>query len=270
MLRTGALWRWMIGALLTLSLWPAINPCRGASGPGRMPSVQVVESWPASPASLAPRDQVHLRVAYESTGGLRFQASGYRAGEAVQAVMHNPSPVYAPGAGEAIVWLAYEQGAELDEVRVVVHDPNWKKILEVPVPVQFDWNAPRGAVSSPMPSWVAELNRTQQQAISASGRSHGESSDGAGSMILWQLLFWTVPGYFPLQGFVLWRCWRRRRAAALLPLLVTIPALVISIVALVQGSNLWPIWLILLTPPCFLYLVGVLLWPGGGAKAQAS
>jgi hypothetical protein len=268
MMRTGALRRWMMGAWLTGSCLLGVVPCPGAAAPAEVPSAQVMESWPTSPASLAPRDQVHLRIEYESTQGLRFQASGYRGGKAVQAVMHNPSPIYAPGAGEAVVWLAYEKGAELDEVRLVVHDSNWKKILEVPVPVQFDWNAPRGAVSSPMPGWVAELNQTQQQAISASGRSHRESSEGAGSMILWQLLFWTVPGYFPLQGFVLWRCWRRRRGAALLPLLVTIPALLISIVALIQGSNLWPIWLILLTPPCFLYLVGVLFWPGPVEKVK--
>jgi hypothetical protein len=268
MLRTGILWRGRIGASLTWSLLLVFAPCQGASGPAMIPSVQVLESWPTSPASLASRDQVHLRIVYESTDGLRFQAMGYRAGKAMQAVMHNPSPVYAPGAGEAVVWLAYERGAELDEVRVIVHDSGWKRILEVPVAVEFDWNAPRGAVSSPMPGWVGELNRTQQEAISASGRSHRESSDGAGSMILWQLLFWTVPGYFPLQGFVLWRCWRRRRGAALLPLLVTVPALLISMVALIQGSNLWPIWLILVTPPCFLYLVGVLFWPGAEEKVN--
>lgn len=50
------------------------------------------------------------------------------------------------------------------------------------------------------------------------------------------------------------RPWRR---AALAPLLVMVPLLVYSLVALGMGSNLWPLLFILAAPLCFFYLCGV-------------
>jgi hypothetical protein len=43
------------------------------------------------------------------------------------------------------------------------------------------------------------------------------------------------------------------RVAALLPLLVVIPVVVVTIRGLQQGSNLWPIYLIVLAPVVLLY-----------------
>lgn len=43
------------------------------------------------------------------------------------------------------------------------------------------------------------------------------------------------------------------RVAALLPLLVVIPVVVVTIRGLQQGSNLWPIYLIMLAPMVLLY-----------------
>ena len=47
------------------------------------------------------------------------------------------------------------------------------------------------------------------------------------------------------------------RVAALLPLLVLIPVLVVTIYGLWQGSNLWPLFLIFLAPVLLLYQVGL-------------
>ena len=49
----------------------------------------------------------------------------------------------------------------------------------------------------------------------------------------------------------------RWRVAALLPLLVRIPVLVVTIYGLWQGGNLWPLFLIFLAPVLLLYQIGL-------------
>jgi hypothetical protein len=77
-------------------------------------------------------------------------------------------------------------------------------------------------------------------------------------VLLGMIVTMAIPAYFVLQPMVLlrWRGgWRR---AALVPLLLAIPALAFSLFALTQGSNLWPIMLILSAAAGTLYLVA--LW----------
>jgi len=63
-------------------------------------------------------------------------------------------------------------------------------------------------------------------------------------MLIDALLMAGAPAYFLLQPLAILR-WRRGwRTAALAPLLLTIPALIFSVFALTQGSNLWPLTLI--------------------------
>jgi hypothetical protein len=57
----------------------------------------------------------------------------------------------------------------------------------------------------------------------------------------------------------------RWRIAALVPLFVFVPALLNSVFAFSQGSNMWPIVLIFLAPLGFLYLL-----PLGLARLAAS
>ncbi|MBI5319449.1 hypothetical protein [Bradyrhizobium sp.] len=67
-----------------------------------------------------------------------------------------------------------------------------------------------------------------------------------------------VPAYFVIQPMSLaqWRGGWRKAAAA--PLLLTVPALLFSLFALTQGSNLWPITLIFAAAIGSLYLAA--LW----------
>ncbi len=64
-----------------------------------------------------------------------------------------------------------------------------------------------------------------------------------------------VPAYFALQLVLLMRLSRGWRIAAALPLVVMVPVVVVSISDFLLGSNLWPIFIILLAPPAFLYLL---------------
>lgn len=67
-----------------------------------------------------------------------------------------------------------------------------------------------------------------------------------------------VPAYFVVQPAAIWRWPGGWRLAALAPLLLTAPALCFSLLALYQGSNLWPLALIFAAALGTVYLAA--LW----------
>lgn len=73
------------------------------------------------------------------------------------------------------------------------------------------------------------------------------------------LIYAGVICYPVLQGWALWRLRGRQRWVAAAALAVMIPVYVISGLAYKNGSNLWPIWAILLSPLAGIY-VGTILW----------
>ncbi|OJY10080.1 MAG: hypothetical protein BGP05_20350 [Rhizobiales bacterium 62-47] len=72
------------------------------------------------------------------------------------------------------------------------------------------------------------------------------------------LLMASVPAYFVIQPALLMRWSGGWRRAAMLPLVLTVPALLFSLYALFDGSNLWPLTLIFAAGISSLYLV--VLW----------
>jgi hypothetical protein len=74
------------------------------------------------------------------------------------------------------------------------------------------------------------------------------------SLVLMAVLVVGVPGYFIVQPLALVRWAGGWRKAALAPLVLTVPALVFSLVALGQGSNLWPLALAFTAAIGTLYL----------------
>ena len=70
-----------------------------------------------------------------------------------------------------------------------------------------------------------------------------------------EIVMLSIPGYFILQAWLA-RAWSGRwRMAALVPLAGMVPALLFSLLALSQGSNLWPLAVIFLAPLGFAYLL---------------
>lgn len=76
-------------------------------------------------------------------------------------------------------------------------------------------------------------------------------------MLIGILMMLGVPGYFVLQVLLPWRYQRGWRIAALLPLVVMLPAMAHATYALRMESNLWPILVVLSAPVLFLYLCAV-------------
>jgi hypothetical protein len=80
---------------------------------------------------------------------------------------------------------------------------------------------------------------------------------------------WSVPGYALLQVYALRKLDARWLRLAKLPLWVMAPALAVSLYALFQGSNLWPMWLLLASPFAFAYLAALLFAWRRSAPRQA-
>lgn len=78
-------------------------------------------------------------------------------------------------------------------------------------------------------------------------------------MVLGMAVILSVPAYFAIQPMSLSQWGGGWRKAALMPLLLTVPAALYSLYALSHGSNLWPITLIFTAAIGSLYLASLYL-----------
>ena len=233
----------------------------GAAGHAAPPEVKATATSPESPATLAPQQSLYVRVEYQSDQPLRLQASGYLRGIKGERFMVNASPAYAAGTGEALVWLAGDPGARIDEIRVLVHDQNWKLLTTVSVPVQAAWHA--GITGTEPAAWVKPLNDAQQHPVGqdlkkSSGIVRGLWSFFASGFVA--LAFLSVPGYPILQVYAFYRLRGPRRLLSALPLSFMLPTYAFCLYALSRDSNLWPLYAIFLSPVAFLIVGGMLLY----------
>ncbi len=82
------------------------------------------------------------------------------------------------------------------------------------------------------------------------------------------LVLGSVPAYPVLQLFAWYRLRGGWRLAAILPLLIMSPAMVISAAMFVQGSIHWPMFLILAALPSVVYLLLVLFFGERSQRAE--
>ena len=74
------------------------------------------------------------------------------------------------------------------------------------------------------------------------------------------LIWLAVPAYILVQCVVIWRSSGPSRWVAALPLVVMVPIFILTVVALRQESNLWPLLLLFASPVALLYVVIVALF----------
>lgn len=86
--------------------------------------------------------------------------------------------------------------------------------------------------------------------------------------VIWSILVLWLPvlAYIPLQVAAVVSVRRRLRSAVLAPLFITVPTVLITVVSLVQESNLWPCLMFLVAPLADMYLIGFLI---GGRESLA-
>lgn len=216
-----------------------------------VPAIDVLAVHPAFGSTL-PRDTaVYVHLRYRSETPLRVQMKGFRNGTEIRdGARWNPSPAYPAGSGEAIAWIAHSEPVRIDELHIEISDADWRTLLILKQPAGFAWSSQPGEMAS-RPEWVRRLGDAQQQATAA---SPADGDDDAFGLLLGLITGLGIPGYFVLQFLFGMRWSGGWRLAALVPLLVMVPATIHASLALAAGSNLWPILVIFTAPLGFLYL----------------
>lgn len=226
------------------------------------PQVEVMAIDPQPDATLQRGEPIYLRLRYQSSEPLRFQAAlFYRGQELRQQTAYNAAPLHPAGSGEALAWVSHNGKAKADSLHVRISDRHWKQLDEKVLPVDLHWTGSVPAQRRPAADWVAPLAAAEQTLLSAAhARSMGAGNDGVDRwMVIVLLMGWSVPGYFILQA-MLWRRWQGGwRLAARLPLLLTLPLTAYTLFALAAGSNLWPLMMLFLMPLAFAYLLALML-----------
>lgn len=240
-----------------LAAFHAFVPVLAQADPSAGPQVRVVQSDPGLAGRLGDGEALYVRLAYASGVPLRFRAEGYAAGHNVSdGAMYNPAPAYPSGEGEALVWIAYRGAATIDTIRITVLDENWRPLSVLDLRASLEWTRGGAGAARPLPAWVQRLSGEQQ---AAAARLSVEAQDEEGAAGAWILaaLWLSVGGYFALQAVSLLRFGSGWRLAASMPLVVTVPLLVYTLAALLFGSNLWPLALLVVAPVAFVYLLAV-------------
>lgn len=229
-------------------------------------TLEMLSSDPATPTTLQRGESFYARVAYRSDRALRIRIVGLSQGNALPA-MTNPAPrCQAPG-GEALVWLAFDTLSKVDHVRISAEDEVTRQPLaQVVVPVALEWT---GAALKPhrqVADWAQRMSREQQLRVSEELRTSSEAGGLAGTALPLVIAL-CLPGYLAVQIWSLKHLRGGWRTAAFVPMGLMCTALAVSLVALLVGSNLWPLWLILLSPVALLWLLAVVLVHRSGAAA---
>lgn len=247
---------------------PACSPLRRSAGvlvllalcahAYAQPSVSLPATDPAESGGTLPVfEPLYVRISYESDAPLRFQASGWRDGVEVRnGASFNPAPPYPPGRGEAVAWVAYQRPTVVDEVRVRVYDADWQVLEVLDRRIDVAWDGRRSG-DRQRAEWATKLSDAQQAMIRAAPPTGGGSD--IPFVVMFFLAGWSVPGYWALQIYAAMRVRDRWRKWALLPLIVTLPLLAYTLLALAAGSNLWPLLMIFVCPFVFAYLAALLL-----------
>jgi hypothetical protein len=229
-------------------------------------ALEVSATDPEPQATLQRGETFYVRVAYQSDRPVRIRIQGLRQGQMVP-TMTNPSPRSDPPSGETIVWLASDKPAIADEIRVSAEDQATGKVIaQTSLPVNLEWTGSPASTPRQEAGWARTMSQAQQQVISQEMRSYGEGG-GFMTTLLGLVIMLSVPGYIAAQIWALKRLQGGWRVAAWVPAFVMGAALIFSLFALSRGSNLWPIWLILLAPLALIWLAVLMLLNRSTASA---
>lgn len=222
--------------------------------------VQVLETDPPSPATLGHWEPFHLRIGYEADRTIRVRGDAFFQDKRVTSISSG-SPRYEPGTGEAYVWLAHTEAAQVDKVVVTAEDDVTRNPLaQTELAVDLAWTgikqpeAPRARAG-----WVERLRAENER------RSKAESAAYMNRPVPWWegvlsfAAIWAGPVYLVLQVVLLRRYRGGWRLAAAVPALPMTGVLIYTVYAYQAGSNLFPLVLIFTSPFALLYLLGLMV-----------
>jgi hypothetical protein len=220
-------------------------------------SLSVIRTDPGFTATLSSNETVYMAVAYESGQPIRIQARAYRQGKSVdKGQMMNATALHPAGSGRALVWVAFQNAAKVDQIEITAYNDNWDVVSQKTLGADLTWTS-TGASAFPDPQWVSDMRRAERKLIAQYDAASGSGFRDILLKALSLLIFAAVPGYILLQAVALARFSGRWRFAAMAPLLLMGAAGVHAAFALSAGSNIWPILVVLAAPFAVLYLGGL-------------
>lgn len=220
--------------------------------------VEITALDPASQAMLGSDEKLYVLVKYESAIPLRFQAIATHEGLPLEVgAIRNPAVLHAPGSGEAMVWVGYENPTHIDAVRITVLNEEWQKLSQLSKEVDVTWQGVSAANPRQPADWVNTLIKAERR---KSDFVYDPEPQKFG--LLYDILFFltiaSIPVYLFLQLHMLWRYKYRWRELAMIPIFPYLIVAFFAVVGLNIDTSLQVTFLFRYTPFALLYLVG--LW----------
>ncbi|HUL46233.1 MAG TPA: hypothetical protein VLV25_03980 [Steroidobacteraceae bacterium] len=196
----------------------------GPASPADTPQVTVslVETDPASPATLHGTDNVYVHVHYSASAPIKIWVRPYFQGHTA-AAMTMGSPVYPAGEGEAFGWFAFRGAGRVDSIHLeVATERSGYPFTEQAFPADYSWDGAPGAWHEPA-AWVAPFQEQEKQREKEAYQRYAKQPLGVagdialavfGVIVLASL---AVCFLWPLWALLRWR--GRWRVLAAIPLL---------------------------------------------------
>jgi hypothetical protein len=210
------------------------------------PSVRIIETQPATDATLGHGKTFYVRIGYASQEPISLWARPYLNGKEVNAIS-NPSWPYS-GSGEALGWFELVKPGAVDEIRIKAGGGKpyreWEVLRQ---PVQLQWTAAEAA-SEPRAAWVDALIAAETARAQEEAQRRANEPTPVGAMALMSGFMLLVLALLVASVAVpLWSAWEWQggwKVAA------AVPAAVIGFVVLriivdtsrdPTSHNLWPL-----------------------------
>jgi hypothetical protein len=212
----------------------------------------LIATDPPAGSTLQRGAAFYARVQYQTDRDIRIWGRGKDAGKTPG--KSHPSPVYGPGAGEALVWFTLDVPGRIDVLRIEAVPPERQDavaVAEFPVKLRWDDGAPKHAKAAWVDPMAADLQeRVQDRLLSA--------TSGRGWDIFVALLLACTPGYLAAQAFAFWRMRGRYGVAFWLPAGAMALVYLAVLIAVLAGSNLAPMWIVFMSPLALIYVIVLL------------
>lgn len=220
--------------------------------------VQLLETDPASPATLGYWGNFYRRIGYTSDRPIRVRAEAFSGGRRVTQ-MTSGSPLYTAGTGEAFFWLAYTSPQHVDTIEITASDDRTgSMIAQTSIPVNITWTGVRSDTSRVPADWVTRMRADESRREKAAFAANMNRPAPFWGSLIFFLVMWSIPAYLVLQVILLWRLrdgWRKAVAVPVVPMLAVIAY---TIFAYLDGSNIFPLVLIFTAPFALVYLLVIL------------
>jgi hypothetical protein len=213
---------------------------------------------PQVSSSLGNEEMLYVRVRYESSIPLRFQALAEHEGSVLEVgAIKNPAPLHAPGEGEALVWVGYTNPTHIDAVRVTVFTEEWRELYQLTAEADVIWQGVASESPREPAEWVTTMLRAEQRKMDY---VYDPSPSKYGS--LYDFTFFvslaSIPIYILLQLHMLWRYRYRWRELAVIPIFPYAILFFYVVAGLNIETSLQVTFLFRYTPLALLYLIA--LW----------